>query len=496
MRTFCYSRGGGALVTACRAVTAVSLSANNVGFGAGVTLSWSGAAGGAGNPIRGYEVYRDGVLHTTVFDGTSCTVTSPTSNGSYKYTVKALGRIPGFDAPVSTASATLTSKVSAPTAPTSVWLSATDVRIGKSVTLSWSGAASGTNNPVGWYNVVRRTDSTDWVAVGTPAATQTQLTVTASTTPGVTYIYGIYAMGSVSGYNSPLSRGITLTSHGAEYVDYYFTSSGAFTVPAWMEKFEVSIMSGGGSGSGGSSGHGGNGGGSGYIFNSDITGSVFPGGSWPIAVGAGGASTNARCGQAGGNSAYGDYVVGGGQPGNLDSGARYGHGCGGDGGGGGGGGGAATNGGSQSLSGAGGNGNNTTGGQGYSSTYGVSGGTGGGFFGTNGITGKGQTWGGTNKEAGVGCNSNEYYCFRDPGTQRFLNAKGGDGGFSNKGDTPSGGGWGGMPGNDASGRALSGTGYGTGGNGANNDYHQSSSEQYSWAGASGIVAVRVWRYLS
>ena len=56
---------GSALVTACTAATGLSLSANNVGFGAQVTLSWSGAAGGAGNPIRGYEVYRDGALLTT-----------------------------------------------------------------------------------------------------------------------------------------------------------------------------------------------------------------------------------------------------------------------------------------------------------------------------------------------------------------------------------------------------------------------------------------------
>ena len=103
--TFCRVVNGGALVTACKAVTAVSLSANNVGFGAQVTLSWSGAAGGAGNPVRGYEVYRDGALLMTVFDGTSCTVASPASNGSYRYTVKALGSIAGFDAPVSTASA-------------------------------------------------------------------------------------------------------------------------------------------------------------------------------------------------------------------------------------------------------------------------------------------------------------------------------------------------------------------------------------------------------
>ena len=113
---------GSAFCTACTEVTSITLSSNNVGFGASVTLSWAGAQAGIANAISGYEVYRDGALLTTV-TGTSCIVVSKDSNGSYEYTVKTLGTIAGFNSSVSTASATLTSVVSVPTAPTALSLS-------------------------------------------------------------------------------------------------------------------------------------------------------------------------------------------------------------------------------------------------------------------------------------------------------------------------------------------------------------------------------------
>lgn len=100
--TMCYSTGGGALVTACTAPTQLTLGANHVGFGQTVTLSWTGAQGGAGNPIAGYEVYRDGVSLGTVTQA-SMAVQSPAQNGSYAFTVRTKGTIPGFDSPVSVA---------------------------------------------------------------------------------------------------------------------------------------------------------------------------------------------------------------------------------------------------------------------------------------------------------------------------------------------------------------------------------------------------------
>ena len=509
MRTFCYSRGGGALVTACRAVTAVSLSANNVGFGAGVTLSWSGAAGGAGNPIRGYEVYRDGVLLTTVFDGTSCTVTSPTSNGSYKYTVKALGRIPGFDAPVSTASATLTSVVGKMGAPTVVSLSATDVRIGKTVTLSWSGAKAGANNPIARYDIWRGINGS-WAGIG--STSNTSFGVTASSTAGVVHQYVVHTIGAVesAAFNSDASPSVQLKAHVGEHVDNFFISSTTYTVPSWSEKVEVTCIAGGGGGAGGSGGwlaYGGGGGGSGWIHTKMDTG-ITAGKVLTITVGAGGtagansagsSSYNGTLGGTGGTSSVswsGGTTISasggnGGRTGNSET-----SGVGGYGSAGGGGGGTGANGDGKKAS-NGGNGANTTGGAGGSGTYGVGGGGGGSWNGTNGSPGKGGGWGGGGGAGGVGQNTNAYYCFNDKSTARYLCARGGNGGPGHGSQTGGSGGIGGQPGNDANGAALSGTGRGYGGNGGGQNGSSTSSTTYdSTTGCGGYVAVRVWRYLS
>ncbi|WP_102410402.1 hypothetical protein [Beduinella massiliensis] len=436
--TFCYGEGG-ALVTACRAVTALSLSANNVGFGAGVTLSWSGAVGGAGNPIRGYEVYRDGVLLTTVFDGTSCTVTSPTSNGSYKYTVKALGSIAGFDAPVSTASATLTSVVTNPTAPTTIKLSATDVRIGKSVTLSWSGAAGGANNPVAKYHVYRG-------GAYLTETTGTSCAVTAPGTAGGKYTYTVYAIGSVSGWNSGASAGVTLTAHGAEYTDTYFTSNTTWTIPAWAEQLIVTCI--GGGGGGGARGYdygtkygGGGGGGGGTGEKRDATfnaGQFTPGSAVQVTAGSGGGHGVGYHGGGGAASSFGTFLS-----------ARGGEG------------GKQGNGGSTSSPPNGGDGGN--------------GGLGGGGGGWS-RSGPNSTQVGGNGSNGtswsVPANDAAYYVFNDASTGRRLGVSGA-GGAAQAG------------GNAAVGNAsLAGTRYGSGGNGNGGD------------GGSGIVAVRVGRYLS
>lgn len=441
MSVFCYQDGGSATVTACTAVTALSLSANNVGFGASVTLSWSGAAGGAGNPIRGYEVYRDGALLTTVTGGTSCTVASPTSNGSYRYTVKALGSIAGFDAPVSTASATLTSVVSAPTAPTSVRLSSADVRIGKSVTLSWSGAAGGTNNPVAKYHVYRN-------GAYLTETTATSCTVTAAGTAGTKYTYTVYAIGSVSGWNSGASGGAVLTAHTAEYSDTYFTSNTTWTIPAWAEQLIVTCIGGGGGAASAGYDYGGSyttpgGGGAGASGEKkDATfgaGQFAPGAAVTVTVGAAGtgATYSPSGGGNGGASSFGSLLSarggGAGHPGGSTNATYPDGGRGGDGG----------------ICGAGGgygrNGKNST------------------NVGGNGPNG--TSW-------GIPASDAAYYVFNDPSTGRRL-GRGGRGGSGEGGGN-------GAVGNDS----LPGTRYGQGGDGNNGN------------GTAGIVAVRVGRYLS
>ncbi len=441
MSVFCYQDGGSATVTACAPVTAVSLSTNNVGFGAGVTLSWSGAAGGAGNPIRGYEVYRDGVLLTTVFDGTSCTVTSPASNGSYKYTVKALGSIAGFDAPVSAASATLTSVVTAVGTPRNLRLSAYDIRINKSISLSWDTAAAGTNNPVAKYHIYRN----GAFFVETMA---TSFVTQAPGTAGGKYTYTVYAIGSVSGWNSGASAGVTCTAHGAEYSDVYFTSGTTWTIPAYAEQLIVTCIGGGGGAASAGYDYGGSyttpgGGGAGASGEKkDATfgvGQFTPGAAVAITVGAAGtgATYTPSGGGNGGASSFGSLLSarggGAGHPGGSTNATYPDGGRGGDGG----------------ICGAGGgygrNGKNST------------------NVGGNGPNG--TSW-------GIPASDAAYYVFNDASTGRRL-GRGGRGGTGEGGGN-------GAVGNDS----LPGTRYGQGGDGNNGN------------GTAGIVAVRVGRYLS
>ena len=479
MATFCRVMNGGALVTACTAPTQLTLSANNVGFGQTVTLSWTGAMPGAGNPIAGYEVYRDGALLGTVTQA-SMAVQSPAQNGSYAFTVRTKGAIPGFDSPVSSASATLTSLVTAPATPASVWLSAYDVKLSGSATLQWSAVAGGTNNPVAGYAIYR-----GGAAFTTVAAGVTTLVVTAPATDGAGYAFTVKALGTVAGFDSTASSAVTLTAHAPQHVDSYFTSSGTYTVPTWAERVDVTCIGGGASGTnggrsqGGETGCPGGGGGSGYIGHATGV-AVAPGARVAVTVGAGGSVPSGyfAVGKTGGTSKLGSLVSasggnGGPTQGNANSSTSYAAG----GNGGFGGGGGARSGGQGC--GAGGNGLNSYGGGRSASDpsliaiYALVGG-GGGMNGTNGTTRDAKS---DVNNGGVTTAIAQTYAFQDPSTARYL-GPGGRGGSGNSGF----GGYGGY------GSGWSGTAYGTGGKGG-----------VVWgngaAGVSGLVAVRAWRYL-
>ena len=219
MSVFCYQDGGGALVTRCTAPTAVTLDASLIDASAATTLRWTGAAGGAGNPIRGYEVYRDGALLATVLDGASITVTaSGTMGAAYHYTIKTLGQIPGFDSGISAASAVLTAQTySAVGAPAVLGVSATNVGFGQGVTLSWSGAKAGTNNPITGYEIWRATSADGTysrLTSVTTSATSSSVSVTSPASNG-SYYYKVKTLGTKSGFaDSGLSvHYATLTSN-------------------------------------------------------------------------------------------------------------------------------------------------------------------------------------------------------------------------------------------------------------------------------------------
>ena len=490
-------------VTAVGVPTAVSVSANNVGFGASVTLRWSGATAGTNNAIKGYEIHRCTVAGgaysrltsvTTTATSGSVAVTAPGSNASYWYIVKTLGSVSGYDSGTSSAYATLTSKVTAPTAPTSVRLSAADVRIGKSVTLSWSGAANGTNNAIAKYHVYRN-------GAYLTETTATSCSVTASGTAGAVYTYTVYSIGSVSGWNSGASGGVNLTAHGAESVISYYTSSGSYTVPSWAQRVDVSCIGGGGGGSGGGrsqfgeSTSAGAGGGSGYINHASSV-ALSPGQNVAVSVGAGGAAGSGLEGNGGngGTSVCASLSAGGGKGGmwvNLNEAVKNHAAVGGDGGHGGGGGACIADTGASGGYGAGGT-------RGYNPRWADNNQESGVNKGLYASTGGGGAYDGANDGKGVGdgrrrgrsdnywncggrtTNTGVMYIFADANTRRFL----GNGGNGGSGSGTRIGGDGGYC------SGMSGTAYGTGGNGGNH-----------WAdvgniGTAGLVAVRAWRYLS
>ena len=440
--TMCYSTGGGALVTACTAPTQLTLGANDVGFSQSVTLSWTGAQGGAGNPIAGYEVYRDGALLQTV-QAASLDVQSPAQNGSYTFTVRTKGAIPGFDSPMSSASAVLTSRVTACAAPANVRLSAYDVKLGGTATLSGDAVAGGANNPVAGYEILR-----GGAAFTTLAAGVTSLIVTAPAADGASYAFTVRALGTVAGLDSAASAAATLTAHAPQYTDTFITQSGGYTIPWWAESLRVCCIGGGG-GRGapgynyGTTYPGGGFGGGGTGEKKEIAlgaGQFTPGETVQVTVGGGGiaAPTSFEAGRAGGATSFGALLTArgglGGSPGDASSST------------------SAPNGGAGGAGGIGGAG-------GGWSRYGPNSGQ----IGSQGANG--ESW-------SLPASDAAYYPFSDPSTGRRLGTGGAGGTGVNTGNAQTGN------------TSLAGTRYGSGG-GNNNDGN----------GTDGLIAVRVGRYL-
>lgn len=205
--------------TACGAPTAVSVSATNVAPGAAVTLSWSGASAGISNGISGYQIYRSdsaggsysyiATVYTSAGSG-STTITAPTGNGtSYYYKVLTLGSVAGYDSGQSSAYAALTCSYSVTSAPSTVTIvggTSAYAASGTNVTLAWSGAGAGTNNPITGYHIYR--DGAYYTAT-----TGTSYSVPANSTAGGSYTYTVYTLGTYA--NSSASAGRTVYTYGA-----------------------------------------------------------------------------------------------------------------------------------------------------------------------------------------------------------------------------------------------------------------------------------------
>lgn len=183
------------------------------------TLSWSGASGGSNTSVASYQVYRLGTgegSYTAIGSATtasSMTVTSHSTIGySYYYKVLSNSNPAGYNSGLSSATATLTTTVSAVGAPSLV-SSPNNVLPDTDQTLSWTAGSAGTNNGVASYQVYRSTVYNSGYAAYGSATTSLSMTVRSHTSVGSTYYYKVASNGEYSGYGSAMSASYaTLTS--------------------------------------------------------------------------------------------------------------------------------------------------------------------------------------------------------------------------------------------------------------------------------------------
>ena len=189
-----------------------SVSADNPTPDAGTStiLRWEGAQAGTNNPIAGYRVFRasspDGNYTQLVNDlpasDSSLEIVAPGAmNASYWYKVYTLGTKNGFS--ISGASAVL--QITAQQyglcfAPSSVFITKTLANPGDTVTVSWSGARAGTNNPVSGYRVYRSTGGA-YTVFQQVAANVSSITDTVGAS-GTTYSYKVVSIGTQDGFDS------------------------------------------------------------------------------------------------------------------------------------------------------------------------------------------------------------------------------------------------------------------------------------------------------
>jgi hypothetical protein len=188
-------------IDACTAPTSVTVAASVVE--GTTTLSWSGAAGGSGNAIVGYDVqYSDGApgetwgawsTYTTVSStspNASITVSPPTTRGYFRrFQIRTKGAAGASYYSGWTVSPNIR-KNTLPTPPTSFLVSPVVYQSG-TISLSWTGAAAGTSY-IKQY-VIQQQTSTDNSNWGSWSATGTVVTAlgngSLTITPPASWVY-------------------------------------------------------------------------------------------------------------------------------------------------------------------------------------------------------------------------------------------------------------------------------------------------------------------
>ena len=133
----------------------------------------------------------------------------------YKYRVQAVGPLGGsFNSDWLETADSLSPQATACIEPQSVALNASTVDVGSTVTLSWSGAASGAYNPITGYHIYKSTDGTTYSKLTEVSSTSANGSVSGLTVgnSGETVYFKVYTIGTVSGMNSGASAAASVTA--------------------------------------------------------------------------------------------------------------------------------------------------------------------------------------------------------------------------------------------------------------------------------------------
>lgn len=186
-----------------------SVTSKSVAPNKSVTLNWSAGSAGVNTSVSQYQVYRstNGGAYSLLatVSGRSTSVTSGSNGTVYRYKIVTVSSPSGYNSGQSSAVATLTSAISAPSVPSNVRLDSTYLSSGAQTTLRWDASSAGTNNAVSSYTVY--IDGVAQQAVGT-----TSYTVTAASSG--TRSFTVQCNGA-NGVNSSQSSAVTLYTYSA-----------------------------------------------------------------------------------------------------------------------------------------------------------------------------------------------------------------------------------------------------------------------------------------
>lgn len=172
----------------------LSLSSELIGPGETASLSWIAGKAGVNNPTRYYEIYRQEDVDEYELIGTTTstryTVEPPPSNAvAYRFKVKAIATVKGYDSPLSSPSPDLRATFTAPSTPQGLNINgklSIYLDPGLKATLSWKASSNGVDNPLVGYRVFQNgtpigdTTATTYQVAASPVAGETlRLTVRA-----------------------------------------------------------------------------------------------------------------------------------------------------------------------------------------------------------------------------------------------------------------------------------------------------------------------------